>query len=153
MMTDDIALLIIDVQKSAVHSFPGLPKKIESLQKKYKNVFVSCYTARGSFLPHIMNWGGYEDEGLAFVPDDKAKVFEKTGYTSFLPEMENFKEIHICGFDTDACVYKTALDLVEAGVRPIVLANYCGSQNKELHLTALKLLERNIGEINVKYGW
>ena len=62
---------------------------------------------------------GYDDESLVFQPKENAIIFTKIGYSSFLPEMNNFDEIHICGFDTDACVYKTAMDLIEIGVRPV----------------------------------
>ena len=146
---ENTALLIIDVQKSAVQAFPNLPQKIEKLQEKYQNIFVSVYTSKGSFLPDLLSWGGCDDESLAFIPAERAKVFTKTVYTSFIPDLKRFKEVHICGFDTDACVYKTALDLVEAGIRPVVLSDYCGSENEELHFVALKLLKRNIGADNV----
>lgn len=55
-----------------------------------------------------------------------------------------------CGFDTDACVYKTALDLAERGIRPVVLKDYCFSENQEFHNLGLRLLERNIGLKNIK---
>lgn len=66
--------------------------------------------------------------------------------------MSDFDEIHLCGFDTDACVYKTALDLVEYGIRPLVLADYCGSASENIHRTGLELLKRNIGEQNIFFG-
>lgn len=64
---ENTALLIIDVQKSAVQAFPNLPQKIEKLQEKYQNIFVSSYTSKGSFLPDLLSWGGYDDESLAFI--------------------------------------------------------------------------------------
>ena len=145
------ALLIIDVQVSAVTK-PDLTAKIEDLQQKYDTVFVSIFKQKQSFLPRILaeNWVGYDDETLAFKPKEGAVVFEKGTYSSFLPEMKNFDEIHLCGFDTDACVYKTALDLIEANVRPIVLKDYCFSENETYHQAGLKLLERNIGKQNIK---
>ena len=64
--------------------------------------------------------------------------------------MKKFTEIHLCGFDTDACVYKTALDLIEHGIRPIVLKDFCFSANKNFHKIGLKLLARNIGKENIQ---
>ena len=149
-MIKNAALLIIDVQVAAVRAFPDLPKKIEKLQDEYEHIFASAYTSKESYLPDLLNWGGYDDESLAFIPAKRAKVWTKTGYTSFISDLKAFKEVHICGFDTDACVYKTALDLVEAGIRPVVLAAYCGSENTDFHNSGLKLLKRNIGEKNVR---
>ena len=142
-------LLIIDVQKSAVVK-PEIAKNIEKLQYEYDVVFVSKFTNQNSPLLNLLNWSGYDDETLAFKPKDNAIIYTKTGYSSFLPEMKEFDEIHICGFDTDACVYKTALDLAEIGVRPIVLKDYCFSSNQEFHDMGLKVLERNIGVKNIK---
>ena len=143
------ALLIIDVQKSAVAK-PEIAKNIEKLQYEYDVVYVSKFTNAGSPLLKMLNWSGYDDESLVFQPKENAIIFTKTGYTSYLPEMNNFDEIHICGFDTDACVYKTAMDLIEIGVRPIVLKDYCYSANEELHKIGIKLLERNIGVENIQ---
>lgn len=143
------ALLIIDAQKAAVVK-PEIVRNIEKLQYEYDVVYASKFTNTGSPLLSIMDWAGYDDETLAFTPKKDAIVFTKTGYTSYLPEMKEFDEIHLCGFDTDACVYKTALDLIEIGIRPIILKDYCYSANQELHDMGLKLLERNIGKKNVK---
>lgn len=123
------ALLIIDVQKSAV-SKSEIAQNIEKLQYKYDVVFVSKFTNQDSPLLNLLNWSGYDDEGLAFKPRDNAIIYDKTGYSSYLPEMKQFDEIHLCGFDTDACVYKTAMDLAEAGIRPIILKDYCFSANQ-----------------------
>ena len=144
-----VALLIIDVQKSAVGK-SKLPQKIEKLQHQYEYVFVSQFKNRKSPLLKLMNWDGYADESLAFKPIPNAIVFDKKGYSSYLAKMKKFSEIHLCGFDTDACVYKTALDLIEHGIRPIVLKDYCFSSNKSFHEMGLKLLERNIGKNNIR---
>lgn len=141
-------LLIIDLQKSAVTK-PEIAKKIEKLQYEYDVVYVSKFTNKGSPLLRIMDWEGYADEALAFEPRKDAIVFEKTGYSSFLPEMKEFEKIYICGFDTDACVYKTAMDLAELGICPVVLKDCCSSATQEAHEMGLKLLERNIGKKNV----
>ena len=144
------ALLIIDVQVSAVTK-PDLPQKIEALQKEYDTVFVSIFKERMSFLPRILNksWIGYINENLAFKPKTEAIVFEKGTYSSFLPEMKTFDEIHLCGFDTDACIYKTAMDLIENNIRPIILKDLCYSENENYHQMGLSLLGRNIGAENI----
>ena len=142
-------LLIIDVQKSAITK-PEIAQNIEKLQYEYDTVYVSMFTNKSSPLLKLMDWAGYDDETLAFKPKENAIIYTKTGYSSYLPEMKQFNEIHICGFDTDACVYKTAMDLAELGIRPIVLKDYCFSANQKFHDMGIKLLERNIGIKNVK---
>lgn len=143
------ALLIIDAQKAAVVK-PEIVQSIEKLQYEYDVVYVSKFTNTGSPLLSIMDWTGYDDETLAFTPKKEAIIFIKTGYTSYLPEMKAFDEIHLCGFDTEACVYKTALDLVEVGVRPVILKDYCYSSDEQMHTIGIKILEKNIGKKNVR---
>ena len=143
------ALLIIDAQKAAVVK-PEIVRSIEKLQYEYDVVYVSKFTNTGSPLLKIMDWTGYDDETLAFTPKKEAIIFIKTGYTSYLPEMKAFDEIHLCGFDTEACVYKTAMDLVEIGVRPVVLKDYCYSSDEQMHTIGIKILAKNIGKKNVR---
>ncbi len=143
------ALLIIDVQKSAVIK-PEIAQNIERLQYDYDVVYVSKYTNTGSPLLKLLDWSGYDDETLVFTPKENAVTFTKTGYSSYLPEMKNFDEIHITGFDTEACVYKTAMDLIEHNIRPVVLKDYCFSSDEEMHDMGLKILEKNIGERNIR---
>lgn len=142
------ALLIIDVQKSAV-TREDIAKNIEKLQYQYEDVFVSQFINKNSPILNILDWNGYQDESLAFAPKENAVVYAKSGYSSYISEMNNYDEIHLCGFDTDACVYKTALDLIEKGIRPVILKDYCYSANAEMHEMGLKLIERNIGKHNI----
>lgn len=142
------ALLIIDVQVASTTSL-DLAKRIEDLQNNYSNVYISKFINEGSSLLPILNWDGYDNTDLCFIPKTDARVFEKITYTSYLDEMKNFDEIHLCGYDTDACIYKTAMDLIENNIRPIILSEYCGSRNDELHRIGLKLISRNIGEHNI----
>ena len=143
------ALLIIDAQKSAVIK-PEIAQNIEKLQYEYDTVYVSKYTNTDSPLLELLDWSGYEDETLVFTPKKDAIIFKKTGYSSFLPEMKDFSEIHLCGFDTEACVYKTAMDLIEHNIRPLVLKDYCYSSDEQMHQMGLKILEKNIGARNIK---
>ena len=142
------ALLIIDVQISAVTK-PAIANKIEKLQSQYNYIFFSKFINQNSPILKILNWTGYNDENLAFKPHENAIIFTKSSYSSYLPEMKNFDEVHICGFDTDACIYKTAMDLIENNIRPIILKDYCFSENQQFHDMGIRLLERNIGKHNI----
>jgi nicotinamidase-related amidase len=143
------ALLIIDAQKSAVIKLP-IAQAIDKLQYEYDTVYISKYTNKNSPILALLDWTGYDDETLVIEPKPRAIIYTKTGYSSYLPEMKSFDEIHICGFDTEACVYKTALDLIEHNIRPIVLKDYCYSSDEEMHQMGLKILEKNIGKRNLK---
>lgn len=143
------ALLIIDVQKSPAGNSP-LCAKIEKLQEEYEHIFVSKFVNEKSPLIPLTGFSGYADESLCFTPAPNAVVFEKNIYSSFLPQMKAFDEIHLCGFDTNACIYKTALDLIENGVRPVILSAYCASETEAYHRAGMALLERNVGRENIR---
>ena len=101
------------------------------------------------------------DEEVELLGGIKADVvWDKSTYSpvsrdfiNLLVKLNNGKlpnEVYLCGFDTDACVLATALNLFEIGIKPIVLKDYCySSGGKAIHQNALKILERNIGEENV----
>lgn len=54
------ALLIIDVQKSAVIK-PKIAQEIEKLQYEYDVVFVSKFTNKNSPLLNLLNWSALSD--------------------------------------------------------------------------------------------
>ncbi|MBO4643268.1 MAG: cysteine hydrolase [Alphaproteobacteria bacterium] len=143
------ALLIIDVQKSSCKD-AGIAEAIEKAQYDYEHVFASRFVNKESPLIPLMQWTGYDNEELAFAPAPHVRVFDKNVYSSFIDELTAFDEVHLCGYDTDACVYKTALDLIEHNVRPVVLTGLCGSENEHFHQIGLELLKRNIGMNNLK---
>lgn len=142
------ALLIIDLQKST-RPAPDIVAAIEQLQYQYEFVYASRFVNAASPLIKFDVFDGYDDESLAFTPAEHVKIFAKNIYSSFIPEMRAFERIDLCGYDTDACVYKTAMDLIENGVRPRVLTRLCGSENAEFHELGLKALARNIGDANL----
>ncbi|MBP5160439.1 MAG: cysteine hydrolase [Alphaproteobacteria bacterium] len=144
-----VALLIIDVQKDPARK-SKLPEKIAALQAKYKHIFVSQFQNKKSPILKLVKWAGYQDDNLAFTPAPHAVVFRKTGYSAYLLEMSAFDEIHLCGCYTDCCIYKTAMDLIEKGIRPVVLKDYCFSRNKRCHNMGLQLLAHNIGTRNIR---
>lgn len=79
-------------------------------------------------------------------------VIEKTSYTAWLPYVQQkaealgATEFVLFGLDSDACVLKTALDIFEAGYRPLVLSDLCASSGgTERHEMGLKLLTALIG--------
>ena len=68
-----------------------------------------------------------------------------------LLKSKNIITVDICGINTNICVTKNAVDLIENGIVPVVLSNYCASQyGIESHIEALKNLRLFIGEELVK---
>lgn len=151
-------LLIVDVQKGFINSFTEhVPELVEGLQHRYDMVFISRFlNPEDSMHRRLIGWKrfapGSDDVELAFTPRADAIVFDKTTYTCLTPglaqtlERDGMDKIHLCGIATDNCVLKTAVDLFEAGIEPVVLANACASHGGiDCHRAGLKLLRRFIG--------
>ncbi len=82
----------------------------------------------------------------AVTPESLARLKSENG--GELP-----KAVFLAGFDTECCVLATAIDLFEQGIRPIVLADYCGSSGgKEQQEAGLKSLFSLIGRNHFYYG-
>jgi nicotinamidase-related amidase len=96
-------------------------------------------------------------EGQAIVLDTKDyKIFEKTIYSALNNELKEYikdnkiEELYLCGFDTDACIQKTAIDLFENGYEIYVLKDYCMTHvGIELHNATINNLKRLIGENSI----
>lgn len=93
-----------------------------------------------------------EQQAIAIDTRDY-KIFDKKIYSALNDELieyieqNSIDEIYICGFDTDACVQKTAIDLFENGYEAYVLKDYCMcSSGVELHNVIINNLKRLIGK-------
>ena len=161
--TEKTCLLIVDVQRGFINeSTKDIPKKVEKLQYNYDYVFITkFYNPSDSFFRKLVKWEEFDknskDVDIAFKPKLEAIILEKTVYTcvneEFLDLLKslNINTVYICGIDTDICVTKSAVDLYEHNIIPIVLSSYCGSTaGKEAHRNALKTLERYIGKDQVR---
>lgn len=59
-------------------------------------------------------------------------------------------KVYLAGFDSDACVLATALDLFDQGVETFVIEPWCASSaGSEYHQATMKILRRNIGKDHV----
>ena len=159
------ALLVVDVQHGFINSHTKhIPKKIEKLLPKYSHVFCTkFYNPQDSFYRTLIHWNemskSCDDFKLAYRPTANAIVLEKVLYTcvdeKFINILndQNIKEVHICGIDTDNCVLKCAVDLIENGFIPKVLVSYCGSSaGEKFHNFSIKILERFIGKEQIVSG-
>ena len=158
------ALLIVDVQNGFVNDHTNhIPPLIEQLQSQdiYRAICATQFH-NGSHSPFV-NWLGWEglmdkeSSKLAFKPLSQTLIVSKNGYYSATAEVLSFfdkhkiKKVHICGIDTNMCVFVTAAGLFEQGVyEPFVLSKYCASHSgKEYHDAGLMLLGKAIGKHHI----
>ena len=83
-------------------------------------------------------------------------TINKHAYSSWQPEVSELCEklavntVAVCGIDTDQCVLVSAVDIFQAGLKPLVVADCCASSGGgSFHQAGLLLLKRLIGEQQV----
>lgn len=155
-------LLVVDAQKAFLNE--DTEKIFEKIKELVKSKSYS-YIVYGKFINHkdspFYNKLGYkycidyDNQGLVLDTEGN-KVIARDKYSLFTKELvdyiisNNIENVYICGFDTDACVYKTALDLFENNFNVYVLSDYCFSSGGfKFHQYGIELLKRQIGEGNV----
>jgi len=156
------ALIIVDAQKGFVApSSEHVLTTLEALQERFDHVILTQFhNPDPSPFRRILNYSklapGDEDTALAIAPRGDASVIARPLYTCVTPELLSIlrgwgvDEVHVAGIATEACVLKTALDLFEADIRPIVIADACASdKNERFHTMAMELITSLIGTENV----
>jgi nicotinamidase-related amidase len=151
-------LLIVDVQRGFINQWTAhVPAAVEALQRGFRRVVVTrFFNPEGSLYRRLIGWQRFArdsaDFPLAFTPPEGAPVIDKPTYTcvgrDFLKTLAawDVARVHVCGIATDNCVLKCAVDLFEAGVEPVVLAEACASHGgPDCHAAGIKLLQRFIG--------
>lgn len=156
-------LLVIDVQRDFINEYTV--KKLEDIQSlvdsgKYDIVALTRFiNDENSIWYNKLNYKGCmtKEQQEIMLNTYDYKIFDKKTYTAVNEELRkyisdnNINQIYICGFDTDACVQKTALDLFEQGYNVCVLKDYCMcGQGEELHKEVIKNLKRLIGNDGVR---
>ena len=135
----NILLLVIDVQNDFINEHTkNILTEIKELvdSNKYDlTAFTRFINDENSIWYKKLNYKGcMTKEGQAIAINTKNnKVFDKNIYTAVNDELKkyiqknNISKIYLCGFDTDACVQKTAIDLFEQNYDVYVLKDYCMS--------------------------
>lgn len=155
-------LIVVDAQKGFVtpSSEPVLGL-LETLQSQFDRVILTKFhNPDPSPFRRILNYcelaPDSEDAGLAIVPRQDAVIVSRALYTCITAELLDIlrtwgvDEVYMAGIATEACVLKTALDLFEADIRPIVIADACASdKNDRFHTMAIELITSLIGTENV----
>lgn len=153
-------LLVIDVQNGFVSTKTAfvVPRILE-LMETFKDEFIVAtkfLNYEESPYRRFMGWERLtespETDILPEVEEKAYLVLEKAIYSACKDKFCNLlaakgiTEVYLVGIDTDCCVLKTATDLFERGIRPIVLEHYCASNGgEESHEAALRVMERTIG--------
>ena len=149
-------LLVIDAQNDFVNDLTkDTLKRIEDLIKSEKfttvafTKFINSHNSR--FYNDLDYKGCLTDTAIAIDTGDY-KVFNKNIYTALTDEFvsylknEKIEQIYLCGFDTNACILKTAIDLFEQEYDFYLLKDYCMSSfSLEIHKEALDVLNLLIG--------
>ena len=135
--------------------------KIKNLidSNTYEEVaFTKFINSKDSLWLKKLNYHGcITKEGQAIAIDTKNyKVFEKTIYSALNDELKTYikqneiDEIYLCGFETDACIFKTAIDLFENGYNVYVLKDYTMTHlGLEMHNLIIDNLKRLIGKDSI----
>ncbi|MEU5632147.1 isochorismatase family cysteine hydrolase [Streptomyces rishiriensis] len=159
------ALLVIDVQQGFAnqHSrgiIPAVVRLVEGWQAAGAPVVLSRFHNKpGSPYETITGWTRLrtaEEQALVaelapFV-NDAAAVIEKAQSSVFTSEgaeiirTSGWTDLVLCGIDTDACVYDSAVAAYQSGYRPWIVTDACASSGgAQYHDAALLLAARNIG--------
>lgn len=159
------ALLVIDVQQGFVnqHSrgvIPAVVRLVKGWQAAGAPVVLSRFhNEPGSPYETITGWTRLRTpEEQALVSDlhpyiDDATVIDKAQASVFTPEGAQlirdagWSDLVLCGIDTDACVYDSAVAAYQSGYRPWIVTDACASSGgAQYHDAALLLAARNIGD-------
>lgn len=152
-------LLVIDCQNGFINNYTeGYVSKIENLikSKKYNFIaFTRFVNSSESIFYKKLNYEKCmsEEEQKIVIDTNEYKIFDKGIYSAVNEELEKYltedsiNEVYLCGFDTDACVSKTAVDLFEINIDVYVLKDYCMSHaGIDVHNFTIENLQRLIGK-------
>lgn len=158
-------LLVVDLQKGfisldAKHIVPLIEELIPYFKKDA--IIASKYVNDDEYREKWSNFHEVKDKPdtdlLLNLESIANLVVEKSTYTAITDEVKlflkekNIKEVYLVGIATDCCVLKSALDLFDMDIRPIVLTSYCAASKVEYHNQGIDILKRLIGEEQVKEG-
>lgn len=163
-------LVVVDSQVGFINSKKARDKANAISELCSRDVFDSyiatCFLnhSESNFTNILNNYNMLDSESVKLFPSDLESkmdvVISKINYSSvnleFKKELilrnggELPQVVFLCGFNTDGCILKTAVDLFELGVRPVILVDYCYSSGGDLnHHAGIICLRRMVGEHNL----
>ena len=155
-------LLVVDVQRCFINDYTRhIPAKVAKLAASNAYgplIFTRFVNTPDSPFRRLLDWHECESEPGTLLVDEiagaaeRGMVFVKLGHVGVSDELRDYlrglaiQHITIVGIDTDMCVLKTAMDVFDLGIVPIVLSDCCASTaGLQAHLAGLAILSRNIG--------
>lgn len=139
--SDDVLVLIIDVQEKLVNMLSDETIKTEAIKIAKAAGILNLPTIITEQYPKGL--GSTIEEIKEALPN--AKYFEKTHFSALKEDgFKNLltkKQVIIFGIETHICVLQTAFDLINSGHEVFVVKNACGSrcnENKEIALQRLR---------------
>lgn len=156
-------LVVIDMQKGFIsehskHIVPNIASLIRNCQNlSIPVVFTRFFNFVGSPYETLIGWSRVHNEPETDIIEDLlplvGALIDKNFYTAVTPEFvdlmlrNSWKTIILCGIATESCVLKTAADIFELMLRPIVISDACASDmGPNSHLAGLLSLESLIGQ-------
>lgn len=156
-------LVVIDMQKGFVNEYSShIIENVDALIRGCKElsvpvVFTRFFNVFGSPYETLIGWERVYREPETDIVDELLPLVEalidKNFYTALTPDFVEliqqnvWKTIILCGIATESCVLKTAADVFELGLRPIVISDACASDmGRNSHLAGLLSLESLIGQ-------
>ncbi len=162
------ALVVVDVQNYFINEHTkGLPEKIQKFIVRNENnfdyvVFTKFVNKINSNFVKMLGWRkcfkspeiDIDKSLLEFT--HKNNVFAKHGFSAFKSQefvkflkRNKIKNLYICGTDTEACIFSTAVDAFDAGYKVKVLKELCGSSHgKRLHNIGCMAIASSIEKLN-----
>ena len=158
------ALVVVDVQNYFIgKDFKDLPKKIashiENSRGRYDFVlFAQFVNDKDSNFVKLFGWGkctsppetdiSPELQSFASVKNTFRKStfspFKSEKFVKFLKE-NGVGKVVVCGTDTEAYIYSSAIDAFDMGFVVEVLIDLCGSSHgKAAHETGMRLFKENL---------
>ena len=152
------ALMVVDCQKGFINKEnEEVVPLIKELVTHYQGLIIATKYINNDKI--LENWIDYHEcktspeiDLIDFIEENSDYIFLKNIYSGITAEVKallrnkNITKIYLVGFSTDCCILKTALDLLELHIEPIILPNYCGASKKSYHEAGLKLLSRLLGK-------
>jgi nicotinamidase-related amidase len=162
---DKKALLVIDVQNYFINQFTQhIPGQIAAFIEKNKYKFNSIFffqfiNSSDSNWVKISHWRKMlRSPEIDIVPRLRKfltpdNLFPKTAFSCFknkrflkIIKINNLKNFYLCGLDTHACVYCTAMEAYESGFNVYVIKDLCAaSHGLSYHKNSLRALIKNLG--------
>lgn len=137
ILRDSAALLVVDIQERLFPAIFENPRVLENALRLVKGAAIlqlpvlvteQYRKGLGATMPEIAR------AVPGFAPIEKL-AFSSCGAAELLQEFRTKKiqDVVVCGIEAHVCVSQTCLDLLDAGLRPFLVADATSSRTRENH--------------------